>query len=90
MALQYTAEVSYYIHFDYHRQGIASQLIEYAIQICPSLQIKSLFAILLDSNHASVKLLEKFNFEKWGHMPHVAEFGDVEVGHLYYGLRITQ
>ena len=87
-ALRHTAEVSFFIHFEYHRQGIASSLLRDIIKICPTLKIKTLFAIVLDSNQGSATLLKKFGFEKWGHMPRVAEFDGVEVGHLYYGLRI--
>ena len=57
--------------------------------MCPSLEIKNLFAILIDSNQSSIRLLEKYGFEKWGHMPRVAEFDGIEVGQLYYGLRIV-
>jgi len=90
MALRHTAEVSFFIHFDYHRQGIGSRLLQIAINMCPSLQIKTLFAILIDSNQGGIGLLERFGFEKWGHMPRVAEFDGIEVGHLYYGLRIDK
>jgi L-amino acid N-acyltransferase YncA len=89
LALQYTAEVSYYVHFDYHKKGIGSGLLEKAISMCPSLKIKSLFAILLDSNLNSIRLLSNFGFGKWGHMPKIAEFNGIEVGHLYYGLRVN-
>jgi len=88
MALRYTAEVSCYVHFKYHRQGIASNLLQHVIGMCPSLQIKNLFAILIDGNQGSISLLHKHGFKKWGHMPRVAEFEGIEVGHLYYGLRI--
>jgi len=88
-ALRHTAEVSYYIDFKYHRQGLASHLLRYAIELCPSLQIKTLFAIIIDSNFASIRLLEEYGFEKWGHLPQVAEFNGIEVGHVYYGLRIV-
>ncbi len=88
MAVQHTAEVSYFIHFEHHRKGIASRLLRYAIDMSPSLKIKTLFAILVDSNQNSIKVLEKYGFEKWGHMPRVAEFDGIEFGHLYYGLRI--
>jgi len=90
MALRHTAEVSYFIHFENHCQGIASSLLRYAIDLCPSLQIKTLFAIIIDSNVVSIQLLEKHGFEKWGHMPRVAEINGIEVGHLYYGLRIEK
>jgi len=87
-ALRHTAEVSYYVHFDYHRRGIASRLLQYVIELCPSLQIKTLFAILLESNGASISFLERHGFEKWGHLPRVADFDGEEVGQFYYGLRI--
>lgn len=90
MALRHTAEVSCFVHFEYHRQGIASNLLQHAINMYPSLQIKTLFAILIDNNQASIELMEKYGFEKWGHMPRVAEFDGIEVGHLYYGLRIEK
>jgi len=61
-----------------------------AIEICLTLKIKTLFAILLDSNQGSAKLLKKFGFEKWGHLPRVAEFDGVEVGHFYFGLRMDK
>ena len=88
MALRHTAEVSFFIHFGHHSKGVASRLLRYAIDMCPSLQIKTLFAILVDSNQNSISLLTKYGFEKWGHMPRVAEFDGIEFGHLYYGLRI--
>ncbi len=88
MALRHTAEVSFFIHFEHHGKGIASCLLRYAIDMCPSLQIKTLFAILVDSNQNSIRLLMKYGFKKWGHMPRVVEFDGIEFGHLYYGLRI--
>ena len=87
-AVRHTAEISYYVHPDHRRQGVASALVRDSIDRCPPLGIKALFAILLDDNLASVSLLESFGFEQWGHMPGVADFGGREVGHLYYGLRI--
>ena len=89
-ALRHTAELSYYTHFDHHHQGIASRLVAHAIELSSSLQIKTFFAILMDSNEGSIRLLEKFGFAKWGHMPRVAEFDGIEVGHLYYGLRLDE
>ena len=88
MALRYTAEISYYIHEGYRRKGIGSALVKHAIAQCEKLGIKTLFALLLDVNVASVKLLEKHGFAKWGHMPNVADFDGQECGHLIYGLRV--
>ncbi|MEA2109124.1 MAG: N-acetyltransferase family protein [Pseudomonadota bacterium] len=88
MAVRHTAEVSYFVHFDYHHRGVASNLLGHAMHLCPPLHIKTLFAIIIDSNEYNIRLLENYGFKKWGHLPRVAEFHGVEVGHLYYGLRI--
>ena len=89
MALRHTAEISYYIHEDFRGLGVGSCLISHALEQCPRLGIKALFAILLDINSGSTRLLEKFGFQKWGHMPNVADFGGRECGHLYYGRRVV-
>jgi phosphinothricin acetyltransferase len=87
-ALRFTAEISYYIALEHHRQGIATALVEHAIAACPSLQIRHLFAIVLEGNQASLRLLEKMGFEQWGYLPRVADFDGKEVGHLYYGRHV--
>ena len=88
MALRFTAEISYYVHENHRGLGIASALIQHAIGECAQLDIRTLFAILLDINSDSVRILKKFGFQQWGHLPQVADFDGVECGHLYYGLRL--
>ena len=87
-ALRFTAEISYYLALAYHRQGIGTALVRYALAACPALQIRHLFAIVLEGNQASLKLLEKMGFEQWGYLPRVADFDGKEVGHLYYGRHV--
>ena len=87
-ALRFTAEISYYIALDYHRQGIGTALVKHALAACPALQIRHLFAIVLESNQASIELLEKVGFEQWGYLPRVADFDGKEIGHLYYGRHV--
>jgi phosphinothricin acetyltransferase len=88
MALRFTAEISYYVRADSYRKGIASRLVRHSFGVCPSLQIKNLFAIVLENNKRCRDLLEKFEFEKWGFLPRVADFDGQEHGHMYYGRRI--
>jgi L-amino acid N-acyltransferase YncA len=87
-ALRFTAEISYFVGLKYHGQGIGTALVTHAIAACPTRQIKHLFAIVLEGNVASLKLLEKMGFEKWGYLPRVANFDGKEVGHLYYGRHV--
>ena len=87
-ALKYTAEISYYIHRKYKRQGIGSKLIEHVLLAGKELGYKTIFAIILDKNTASIELLKKFGFTEWGHMPDVADFNGEECGHIYMGRRL--
>lgn len=87
-ALRFTAEISYYLAPAYHRRGIGTALIEHVVAACPALQIKHLFAIVLEGNQASLKLLQKMGFEQWGYLPRVADFDGSEIGHVYYGRHV--
>ena len=87
-ALRFTAEISYYIAQASHRWGIGAALVKHAIEACPALQIRHLFAIVLEGNVASLELLEKMGFEIWGYLPRVAYFDGKEVGHVYYGRHV--
>ena len=89
-ALQSAAEISYYVHTGFLRMGIGHRLIEYAIARADKLKFKTLIAILLEPNTASIALLDKFGFEKWGDMPSIAEIDGGEYNHQYYGLRIMK
>lgn len=88
MALQRTAEVSYYVHQDHLRKGVGTNLMERALALAPTLGIRTLIAILIDTNRASVALLEKHGFARWGHLPDIAEFDGSRVGQFYYGLHL--
>ena len=87
-ALRYTAEISYYVHTDFKHKGIGSKLIEHVLNESKALNFKTLFAIILDKNIASIKLLKKFGFVEWGHLPDIADFDGEECGHVYYGRKI--
>ena len=87
-ALRSVAEISYYIHKDHRRKGVANALISYTVEKAKELGFKNLFTILLDLNKPSIHILEKFGFEKWGHLPDIAEFGGVICGQYIYGRKI--
>ena len=88
-AMQYIAEVSYYIHNDYQGQGLGTQFLAFAIEKAKELGYRDLIAILLSFNEASVALLKKFNFQQWGLLPNVADFDGELCSHLYYGLKLN-
>lgn len=87
-ALERTAEISYYIDRDFRKKGIGITLIQASIEHAKDSEIKNLFAILLDINTPSINLLEKMEFEKWGHLPNVAEINGQICGQYIYGKHI--
>ena len=89
-AMSRTAEVSYYVDYACHHRGIGSKLMEAALQDCARLGKHVLVAILLEWNEPSLKLLEKYGFEKWGYLPDVVELSGRLCGHLIYGRKLTQ
>jgi len=89
-ALKHTKEVSYYVSKDWERQGIGTQLLQHVLNEVPNLAVRNLVAIVLEKNLGSIKLLEKFNFRRWGLLPAVADFNGELCGHLYFGLAIGQ
>ena len=88
LAFRFCAETSYYIDKDYHRQGIAKQLLKHVIKQCEPLEIKTLIAYILERNTASIGLMERFGFERWAKLPNIANFDGNEVAHTIYGKRI--
>ena len=84
-ALLRTAEISCYIDYNHHGKGAGTELLNYVIDDCKRINKHVLFAIVLEKNINSMKLLEKFGFSKWGFLPDVADFDGVLYGHFYFG-----
>ena len=87
-AVRATAEISYYVARSHRGNRIASRLVEACVDRCPALELRTLFAIVLADNVASIGLLERLGFAQWGFLPAVARFGDREVGHVYMGRHV--
>ncbi len=87
-AMKHVAEISYYVDFNYHGQGIASKLLNFVIADCQRVGISKLLAILLDINTGSIALLEKLKFKKWGHFPNIIQMDQVICGQFVYGLSL--
>ena len=87
-ALKYAAEISYYVGQEYQGRGIGTMLLNHLVMKAPEYNLRSLIAILLGHNDASIAILKKSGFQEWGRMPGIVDFDGEEYDHLYWGLRI--
>lgn len=87
-ALRFTVELSLYIAAEHRLMGVGHALMTSMLNFCETVGIKSVFGIIMDTNIGSIALMKKFGFVQWAHMPNIADFDGVEVGHVYYGKRL--
>jgi len=87
-ALRTVAEISYYIHKDHRKKGVVTKLISHTMESAKNLGFKNLISILLDMNKTSIHILVKFGFERWGHLPEVAEIDGVICGQYIFGKKL--
>ncbi|NJL68411.1 MAG: N-acetyltransferase [Richelia sp. CSU_2_1] len=88
-AYQHTAEVSIYVAPDRQCCGVGQKLLAEAIKRSPELGIKTLMGVIFARNQPSLKLFEKFGFQRWGYLPQVAEIDGIEGDVVIVGLRLT-
>lgn len=67
-----TAEFSMYLDENFRSKGYGLQILNYAIQQSPTLQIHTLLGFIFEQNTPSITLVKKAGFEEWGHLPDVA------------------
>jgi L-amino acid N-acyltransferase YncA len=68
-----TAEISVYVHEKFRRQGVARRLLAEAIARTPSLGIDAIVGLIFGHNEPSLKLFERFGFQRWGMLPRIAQ-----------------
>lgn len=87
-ALDEVAEISYYVDFRHHKEGIATGLMEHAMAYCREQGFRILVAILIEGNTGSVRLLKKFGFKLCGVIPEAISYQQGLYDHIYMGRNI--
>jgi L-amino acid N-acyltransferase YncA len=67
-----TVEVSIYLEENYRGQGLGKMCLQKAITESPQLNIHTLLGFIFGHNETSLNLFYKFGFQKWAHLPQVA------------------
>ncbi len=83
-----TVEVSIYVSTESLGKGVGSELLRFAIDQCPSLDITRLVGFIFAHNKPSIKLFQKFGFEQWGYLPGVADLDGIERDLVILGKRL--
>lgn len=85
-----TVEISIYLEESARGKGLGKSCIQKAIEVCPELNIKTLLGFIFDHNEPSLNLFYKMGFEKWAHLPKIANMQDAERGLIILGKRVTE
>lgn len=88
-ALNEVVEVSYYVHYGFHRQGIGTKLLEQAVSFCRNHHYRIMVAILVSDNMASIALLKKFGFQEVGRIPEAFHYKKDFYDHLFMSKNIS-
>lgn len=83
-------EISYYLDRAFHGQGIGGATIDFMIAEAERRSYRHLFAVTMDTNTASIRLLEKKGFDCWARLPEVAILHGQICGQVYYGRRVSK
>lgn len=87
-ALNEVVEISYYVDYAHHNQGIASALMDHGLQFCRDYGYRIAVAILVGDNDPSIALLEKFGFTEAGRIPDGLNFDGEFRDHLYMSKKL--
>jgi phosphinothricin acetyltransferase len=87
-AYRSTAELSLYLAPAYQGQGLGKFLLKQAIEVSPSLGLTTLVGYIFAHNQPSLKLFQSHGFQRWGHLPQVAELGGQKRDLLILGRQV--
>lgn len=73
-----TAEVSIYLDENFRGHGLGKTVLQKVIETAPRCQVETLLGFIFGHNEPSLRLFEKFGFEKWAHLPEVATLDGVK------------
>jgi phosphinothricin acetyltransferase len=88
IAYNATAEISIYIDAAQQGKGIGKQALQYAMDHCAALHIKTLLGFIFAHNIPSLKLFYQMGFEDWAMLPNIANLDGVERSLKIVGKRV--
>jgi len=84
-----TLEDSIYVHHDFHRQGVGSRLLQALIDSARHLGLRSILANISADQTPSIRLHEKFGFQKVAHLREVGQKFNQRFDGVYFQLLLA-
>ncbi len=83
-----TVEVSIYLEESARGKGLGKACLNKAFEACEELEITTLLGFIFDHNEPSLQLFYNMGFEKWAHLPKIANMIEAERGLIIVGKRV--
>ena len=83
-----TAEISIYLREDHRGKGLGKQVLDYSIDECHNLGIKTLVGYIFAHNEPSLRLFYKAGFVEWANLPNIALLDGFERSLKILGKRV--
>ncbi|CAM2144997.1 putative phosphinothricin acetyltransferase YwnH [Pararobbsia alpina] len=83
-----TSEISIYLGESTRGKGYGKAMLAHALEVAPSLGVKSALGFIFGHNEPSLKLFRRFGFTDWGVLPRVANLDGIERDLVILGLRL--
>ncbi|MDH4609321.1 N-acetyltransferase family protein [Pseudomonas sp. BN102] len=84
-----TSDMGVYIHPQYQGKGVGSLLLDFAINQASALGIDTFATTAFAHNTGSVRLFQKFGFERWGYFPKVAKVRNQDFDLIMLGIHLS-
>lgn len=85
-----TVELSIYLHENSRSKGLGKEILSKVLDEAPKLGIDTLLGFIFAHNEPSLKLVSSLGFEKWAHLPEVAELDGVKRDLVIMGKKIIK
>jgi phosphinothricin acetyltransferase len=85
-----TLEDSIYVHHDFHRQGIGSRLLQGLVDAARKMGLRSILANISADQTPSIRLHEKFGFQKVAHLRDVGQKFNQRFDAVYLQLLLAE
>jgi phosphinothricin acetyltransferase len=84
-----TVMVAVYVAESLRGKGIGSMLLERALEHAPKLGIRNILGYIFAHNEPSLRLFKKLGFQRWAHLPGVAQLDGIERDLVIVGKRLS-